>query len=336
MSRQNLTYNLIFSGVITFLLSLSPVLLLIDHHQWPDIVDKCLLIFTTFIITSVNLKFQNQFHEKSFSSLKFACYVILMNLLLFGLNLLIRIPFWTYIQPDGPPIFIKLSIDIVRSLIIIIATYFIVAFLAKNKLHYNNILKIKDLENESLQLQLKGLTAQLQPHFFFNSLNVLSELIQSDLKKSDEYIQQLSQFFRYVLSNQQNHFVSLKDEIQFINTYIYLLKIRFENAITITYHFDRNLPFLVPSLCSLIVLENIVKHNNISEMEINVSVTDDDNYLKFSNKINRKKSFEVNKLGYGLENINKKCELLLQKSITVNQSDTVFEVAIPLSKSDQA
>lgn len=330
MEKENSPYNYFFAAVISLLLSVSPMLLLFEHHQWEDVIDKIFLFATAFLIAFANLKFQNNRFDKSVSVSALLTQTILLNLMLFGINALVRLPFWIYVQTHRPPIFILLSIDLVRSMMIALVSYFIVAFLAKNRIQEYNKQKIKTLENLSLQLQIASLTAQLQPHFFFNTLNVLSELIQTDIKKSEKYIQQLSQFFRYVLATQQHNFVSLTEEMAFINTYLYLISIRFENEMTIKLSLQNQDKYSIPSLCTLIVFENIIKHNNISAMHIDVSLSEQDKFLKISNSLNRKKNVAENSLGYGLENINKKCELLLQKSIRIQTSENRFEVEIPI------
>jgi len=219
----------------------------------------------------------------------------------------------------------------VRHIIITLVSYWIISFLRKNAQQADYKIKLNKLENQTLQLQLKNLTAQLQPHFFFNSLNVLSELIHTNVKKSDDYIQHLSNIFRYVLSSQETSIISLAEEFNFIKSYLFLLKIRFENAVKIEYNISDEENYTIPSLCTLIVLENIVKHNNINNITINISISSTQSLI-ISNSKNKKKRFEVESLGLGLANIDKKCHLLLQRGIKINETEEIFEVEIPITK----
>lgn len=318
--------------IIAILLSLSPILILIEHHNFIDILDKCILILTSFFIVFSNLLFQSKLQSKPISLSKIFFYTFIINALFFGANLLVRLPFWNMIPFHKPPLLVFGAVDLVRSIIIAFVSYWTISFLNKNSSQVALQLKLNELENQKLQLQLKNLTAQLQPHFFFNSLNVLSELIHIDTQKSDKYIQHLSNIFRYVLINQDTPVISLTDEINFIKSYLFLLKIRFDNSVEINHLLNNAENYTIPSLCSIIVLENIVKHNNIENLIINISISDENKALMISNTKNKKNRNEVESMGLGLTNIDKKCQLLLQKNIIVNETERVFEVRIPLNK----
>lgn len=334
MYRISTKTYVILSLIIAILLSLSPTLILIEHHNLIDILDKCILILTSFFIVFSNLLFQSKLQSKTIFQFKIIFHTFIINALLFGVNLLIRLPFWNMIPFHKPPLLVFGAVDLVRSIIIALVSYWIISFLNKNSSQVALQLKLNELENQTLQLQLKNLTAQLQPHFFFNSLNVLSELIHIDTQKSDKYIQHLSNIFRYVLINQETPIIALTGEINFIKSYLFLLKIRFDNSVEIKYNIDSTASYTVPSLCSIIVLENIVKHNNIENLIINISVSNENKELIISNSKNRKNRNKVESMGLGLTNIDKKCQLLLQKKIIVNETEHIFEVKIPLNKVD--
>jgi two-component system, LytTR family, sensor kinase len=231
-----------------------------------------------------------------------------------------------------PPLVIFGAIDLVRSVIIAFVSFWVITFLNRNVSQLALKIKLNELENQTLHLQLKNLTAQLQPHFFFNSLNVLSELIHIDTKKSDKYIQHLSNIFRYVLTNQDNPIISLTDEINFIKSYLFLLKIRFEDSVIINYRINNTESYELPSLCSLTVLENIIKHNKINKTIIEISISEEHQIIIISNTKNQKNQNEIEHMGFGLTNIDKKCQLLLQRGIEINETEGTFEVNIPINK----
>jgi LytS/YehU family sensor histidine kinase len=251
-------------------------------------------------------------------------------LILFGINIVVRIPFWDKIFLNKPPFVVIIGIDLVRHIIIALLAFWVVSFLRKMAAESRYKSKVHELENQTLQLQLKNLTAQLQPHFFFNSLNVLAELIHIDVQKSDQYIQHLSNIFRYVLTNQERALIDLEEEINFVSSYLFLLKIRFDNTITVTHSLTDVRSFSIPSLCTLVVLENIVKHNNVENMNIDLSLSEDKAYFVIANSLHKKNSIDVDSLGIGLVNIEKRCQLLLHSSIVINETDSLFEVKIPL------
>jgi len=318
------------SFIVAILLSLSPILFLADQHSWLDVADKIVLVLTAFFITLFNLLFQNKIQNAGLSMFRLLVYTLLFNLFLFGIDILGRTPVWHAIPFPKPPLFIFMAIDFVRQFIIAMVAYWITSFFSKNAAEAAYKMRLTVLENQTLQLQLKNLTAQLQPHFFFNSLNVLAELIHIDVRKSDQYIQHLSNVFRYILSNQDISFIPLKEELNFIKSYLFLLQIRFEDLIDIDYKVHNQENFAIPALCSLVVLENIVKHNYMTNINIQIAVSAGGRELSISNVKNLKSKKDIESLGLGLANINEKCTLLLQKGITINQDDTFFEVAIPL------
>ncbi|WP_281239405.1 sensor histidine kinase [Flavobacterium praedii] len=315
---------------IAILLSLSPMLILIAHHSSYEILDKVILFTTAFLITFCNLFFQNWLQSKEVTVWRRVWLTAVLNFILFGINIMIRIPFWNKIFLNKPPFAVIAGIDLVRHAIIVLVTFWVVSFLRKMAAESTYKIKVRDLENQTLQLQLKNLTAQLQPHFFFNSLNVLAELIHIDVQKSDQYIQHLSNIFRYVLTNQERAIIDLEEEINFVSSYLFLLKIRFDTTITVTQTLTDASAFSIPSLCTLVVLENIVKHNNVEHMKITISLSSDKSYFVIANSLNKKNSIEVDSLGIGLANIEKRCQLLLQKSILIQETDSLFEVKIPL------
>ncbi len=312
------------------LLSLSPVFLLLKHHEIGDILDKILLFLTAFGIAYLNIQFQNYLFLKKISLFKTIFNLFIFNILLLSADLFLRIMVFNVFTFQAPPLVILILTESIRNITIALSVFFIMKYLFKSRSESDKMLKIKELENESLELQLKGLSAQLQPHFFFNCLNVLSELIQTDILKSEEYIQQLSHFFRYILSAQQKTLVPLSDELKFMDTYWFLLKIRFGENMQIQNDTAKNQNFLIPSLSTLVLMENIVKHNNINKVKIWVEIDAENQCLRVKNSKNLKNKLQGNSLGYGLKNSDKKCHLLLRRGLKIKDSEGEFEAEIPL------
>ena len=128
-----------------------------------------------------------------------------------------------------------------------------------------SLVEVEKYKTESVQAQLKNLKDQVNPHFLFNNLSVLSSLVYKDQDKAVEFIQQLSGVYRYLLDNHGHELVRLETEFRFIDSYIYLLKIRFDERI----QFSIDLPpesmhRLIPPMSVQMLIENAIKHNEIS------------------------------------------------------------------------
>ncbi len=195
------------------------------------------------------------------------------------------------------------------------------------------IQKIKNLEltESNLESQLSGLKKQLDPHFLFNSLGTLIALIEIDKDCAVDYIQEFSKVYRYILDTHENNFVTVKEELNFCNAFIFLLKKRFNDSIIANFAIkDEDLPKFVPPLSIQMLIENAIKHNIATDenpLEIQIYTKDDfvivENYLQL-----KKHSQPTSKLG--LKNLNQRLYLLKQINIIVIESNNKFIAKIPL------
>jgi sensor histidine kinase YesM len=194
--------------------------------------------------------------------------------------------------------------------------------------------EIERLKTENLQSRCEALANQINPHFFFNSLNGLSALVRSDKKKQTlKYINELSGVFRYILQSDKKGLVQLSEELKFMDSFRYLQEIRYTDKLS----FDIRVPeekksCLIPVLSLLPLIENIVKHNMIdSENLMEVSLfMNDRNELVVSNPIHKKIDPPCRN-GIGLTNLSDRFGLLLNKSIKVENTNGYFNVYLPLS-----
>lgn len=195
------------------------------------------------------------------------------------------------------------------------------------------VLENERLRSENVLAQYNMLATQVNPHFLFNSLNSLSSLVREDEnKKSLKYIDELSDIFRYTLNPNQKGESILKNELDFLNAYMYMMKIRYEGKL----HFDikideRYLSYHLPMLSLQTLIENVVKHNEISEdkpMTAHICTTGDD-MLVISNRIQRKIK-PAGQRGIGLENLNSRYRLMFSRSIIVENNGETFTVKLPL------
>lgn len=197
--------------------------------------------------------------------------------------------------------------------------------------------KQKQLEAEELlrinaQAQLQNIKAQVNPHFLFNNLNVLSSLVMQNSKDSNQFIEAFSKVYQYILQNQDRELIELDKELDFLQPYMYLLNKRFPKGVSITTDIDERWKksFVVPAALQMLV-ENAIKHNIISHdkplaIKLHANGTPE---LEVSNnlqpKINKEPSSNI-----GLNNINKRYELITGKQIKVFSDNTDFRVSIPL------
>lgn len=186
------------------------------------------------------------------------------------------------------------------------------------------------LREEKLRFQYSNLKAQVNPHFLFNSLNTLSELIYEDAKKADTYIQRLSGMYRYVLKNEESELISMKKELEFVTNYFELQK--FRNGDKIQLHLDIKNPgdYKVVPVSVQTLVENAVKHNISSkESPLQVRIWIEDNFLIVSNNLQRKTTME-NTTQKGLQNLKERIRLILGKDLVIIEDMNEFMVKIPI------
>lgn len=193
-------------------------------------------------------------------------------------------------------------------------------------------LENEQLRAESLQNQYEALKSQMNPHMLFNSLNTLRSLVRESQDKAQEYIQELSRVLRYTLQGNEMHQVPLSGEMEFVNAYIFLQMMRYEDNLTFDIKVDKRLyDKQVPPMAVQLLIENAIKHNEISNRRpLTITIRNEkEAWLSVCNPIQPKITGEST-TGVGLANLNKRYELLFQRQIVIETSDNVFCVKIPL------
>lgn len=194
-------------------------------------------------------------------------------------------------------------------------------------------LKEKTFESESHSAKFDALKNQLDPHFLFNSLNVLSALIDEDTDKAQDFTIGLSQVYRYVLDQKNKDLVSLNDEIKFAHTYLNLLMMRFEDSIKVDIDEKTSkIKAKVIPLSLQLLLENAIKHNQISEKKpLEIKIFIEENMLVIENNYQPKLASSSQKRnGIGLDNIRLRYKLFTDKKCVVHQTEQTFSVKLPL------
>jgi sensor histidine kinase YesM len=195
-------------------------------------------------------------------------------------------------------------------------------------------LENETLRREALQSQFESLKNQLSPHFLFNSLTALKTLIREAPEIAQNYINNLSKALRYTLQSNEKQLVTLKEEMNFMESYLYLIRMRFDTNLSVSTNINEKYFFhLLPPLTIQTLVENAIKHNEISKqrpLTINI-LTSDDESLVVWNDI-QEKITEEEGTGIGLTNLSKQFQLLISKDISISNQNNQFRVEVPLIK----
>jgi len=198
-----------------------------------------------------------------------------------------------------------------------------------------SLINAEQLKLEMMAYRYEALRNQINPHFLFNSFNVLSDLVYVDQAMAVKFINQLSDLFRYVLDSRDKELVPLKDELGFMHSYIYLLKTRFEDKLDMKIDIEAaNDELIVPMTLQLLV-ENAVKHNEVSEaFPLRISICRNGTYLEVENSLRIKKVGEDSK-NTGLKNIIQQFSYFTDRQIDVSDSGDIFLVRVPILKASE-
>ncbi|MBE0662670.1 MAG: histidine kinase [Bacteroidales bacterium] len=228
----------------------------------------------------------------------------------------------------------KLEADLEKSLSMLEKNYSTTleqmqSYFSELQLKKNELLQ---LQKENLQSQFEMLKNQVNPHFLFNSLNVLTSLISVEPELAEKFTGQLSKVYRYVLEHRSDDLVQLRTELDFLKSYIFLLRIRFGDKLEVNYRVDAgNLDLKLPPLSLQILIENAIKHNtftNRSPLNIDIFV-DDENYLNVINNY-QKREKNMESTGLGLINIANRYSFLTDRPTFFGIDQERFIARIPL------
>ena len=198
------------------------------------------------------------------------------------------------------------------------------------KAYNENRVKEQKIIAGSASAQFESLKNQIDPHFLFNSLNVLSSLIEENPEAAQKFTTSLSKVYRYVLEQKDKELVSVEEELKFAKTYMNLLKMRFENSITFEVpEFENDEAKVVP-LSLQLLLENCIKHNIVSEKKpLHIKIYIQENELIIENNKQIKEVLQDRK-GVGLQNIVSRYAILTKRNVIIQESETIFKVKLPI------
>lgn len=195
-------------------------------------------------------------------------------------------------------------------------------------------LEAEELKGMQAQAELQLIRTQLNPHFLFNNLNVLSSLVIQNNQEANRFIEAFSQVYRYILQHHQTELVPLKTELEFIHPYLFLLKKRFGEGLDVSMDIPAqyNEYLIIPAALQLLI-ENAIKHNVVSRQKpllIRLYANGNET-MQVSNNLQRKQQAEPSS-ELGLKNISRRYALVSNRPVDIHENQQVFSVTIPLIK----
>ena len=184
---------------------------------------------------------------------------------------------------------------------------------------------------KSANAQFESLKNQLDPHFLFNSLNVLSSLIDENPDQAQRFTASMSKIYRYVLEQKDKELVTVEEEINFAKTYCDLLKTRFEDSVSFDFDVnEKDLKSYVVPLSLQLLLENCIKHNfATSSKPLHIKIYSENGNLFIENNLQQREQVKES-AGIGLSNIVQRYSLLTKQNVFIEKSATFFKVKIPI------
>lgn len=199
-----------------------------------------------------------------------------------------------------------------------------------------SLLKTERLEKENISSRFEALKNQINPHFLFNSLNTLSSLVHESAEKSEAFIDEFAKIYRYVLENQESIAVSLKKELTFVESFMYLQKIRFGESLDTEITIEASkLEKLVPTLSLQLLIENAIKHNMVTRSApLKIKIHTDGGFLIVENNLQLRKQVN-NSTAIGLKNLMERYKLITKLKPEFIVTDNSYIAKIPLIDKDE-
>jgi sensor histidine kinase YesM len=204
------------------------------------------------------------------------------------------------------------------------------------KMWREGLIRQELLQRKAIELQMEALKNQVNPHFLFNSLSALTSLVYKDADKAAQFIQRLSDIYRYVLEHKQETTVPWSAERKFVENYIRLQQVRFADNIDIIIDTDRSEELGVVPLSVQMLVENAIKHNIVTtDNPLKITIYHENNCLVVRNNLQLKTSKEYSE-NIGLDNIRKQYEILTGKRVEVSKEGGYFTVRLPIIHTKQS
>ncbi|MBB4802690.1 LytS/YehU family sensor histidine kinase [Flavobacterium nitrogenifigens] len=218
-----------------------------------------------------------------------------------------------------------------RGVLINLIVYMFLHLLFQNYQTQQMGVELERTKAVNLGAQYELLKQQINPHFLFNSLNTLKSMVDMNDENSSDFILKLSDFYRFTLESRKLDLIPLREEIQILDSYVYLLKARFEDGFVLENEIDeKQYESVIPPFALQLLIENCIKHNVVSlNKPLKIRLYSEKDFLVIENPIQLKRGAIVS-TGVGLDNINQRFMHLVHKEIEIDKNETTFKVKIPL------
>jgi len=315
------------SSIALAILASIPKLFDADSTLGDIIINASITLLFSIFIWYYNIyslpKFSVQRTNKSLFNWKLLLSVIMgilvMILLVIGHQELFQIS-----KMDAPIMFE------LRGVLINLIVYMFLHLLFQNYQTQQMGVELERTKAVNLGAQYELLKQQVNPHFLFNSLNTLKSMVEIQDPNSSDFILKLSDFYRFTLESRKLDLISLREELQILDSYVYLLKARFEDGFVLNNNIDqKQYDAAIPPFTLQLLIENCIKHNVVSlDKPLHINLYTEDNFLIIENQIQLKRG--VLSTGVGLDNINQRFMHLVHREIEIDKTETIFKVKIPL------
>lgn len=196
-----------------------------------------------------------------------------------------------------------------------------------------SLIRNEQLEKENLTARYEALKNQINPHFLFNSLNVVSSLIHEDPQRAEEFIDEFSKIYRFLLEHQDKNLHSLQDELTFVKSFLSLQQIRFGDSLISTINIDEDkLDHIIPVLSMQLLVENAIKHNHVTrEHPLKIDIGIEGDFVVVKNSLQRRAN-HLNSTGIGLNNLNARYKMLARRKPEFSETESMYIGKLPLIK----
>jgi hypothetical protein len=300
-------------------------------HLGLELLITCIVAFITFVLNFFILKPVSRHNERKLLNIALAVALTILSVFILN-HLLYNIKGIIDPQPQhsmghrNENEFIYTNFFV--SALVVACVLVIRLIFQKQTIMMEN----EELRREALQSQYESLRNQLSPHFLFNSLTALKVLIEESPSTAGSYVSSLSKALRYTLRSNERQLVALREEMEFMDSYLQLIRMRYDTNLIINMGImPDHMSYLMPPLTIQTLVENAIKHNEISKrkpLTIDI-ITKQDGSLVVKNNIQAKLTRESG-TGIGLTNLSRQFRLLLNKEISITKENDMFIVAVPL------
>lgn len=199
----------------------------------------------------------------------------------------------------------------------------------------NSLVRNEQLEKENMTARYEALKNQINPHFLFNSLNTASALIHEDPNRAEEFIDEFSKIYRFLLEHQDKNLHLLEDELTFVRSFLSMQEIRFGKSLQTSIEVDASkMKYLIPTLSLQLLVENAIKHNQVTEEKpLHIAISEEGDMIVVKNSL-QLRSESLKSTGIGLNNLNARYEMLANLKPVFLKTENEYVAKLPLIKEE--